>query len=215
MCTPKNSLVLVHQNIRGIISKIVELQEYFSNDKSYPHILCFSEHHISRDDVCFVGIENYVLGSSFSQSTFQKGSVCIYIRNDVAFDYLNFSKYYKEKILEILTVQIVTTDKQMIVMCVFRLPSDDFNQFFRLLDMALLSLNKPAAEILICGDFNIDYLLSCNHKQNLLLLGAYNMMHTRSQNGHSSAIDHIFVVNSRMQSYEIFPSSNALLDHEV
>jgi hypothetical protein len=27
MCTPKNSLVLVHQNIRGIISKIVELQE--------------------------------------------------------------------------------------------------------------------------------------------------------------------------------------------
>ena len=66
MCSPKNSLVPVHQNIREIISKIEELQEYFSNDKIYPHILCFSQHHMSRDDVCFVGIENYVLGSSFS-----------------------------------------------------------------------------------------------------------------------------------------------------
>jgi hypothetical protein len=85
MSTPKNSLVLVHQNIRGIINKIEELQEYFSNDKIYPHILCFSEHYMSRDDVCFVGIENYVLGSSFSRSTFQKGGVCICIRNDVIF----------------------------------------------------------------------------------------------------------------------------------
>ena len=87
--------------------------------------------------------------------------------------------------------------------------------------MALLSLNKPATEILICGDFNVDYLLSCNHKQKLsLLLGAYNMTHTvdfptRSQNGHSSAIDNIFVVKSRMQSYEIFPLLNALSDHEA
>jgi len=60
MCAPENLLFLVHQNIRGIISKIEELQEYFSNDKIYPHILCFSEHHMSRDDVRFVDIEKYV-----------------------------------------------------------------------------------------------------------------------------------------------------------
>ena len=65
MCTPENSLVLVYQNIRGIISKNEELQEFFSNYKIYPHILCFSEHHMSRDDVCSVGMGKYVLGSSF------------------------------------------------------------------------------------------------------------------------------------------------------
>jgi hypothetical protein len=58
--------VLVYQNIRGIISNIEELQEFFSNDKIYPPILRFSEHHMSWDNVHFVGIENYVLGSSFS-----------------------------------------------------------------------------------------------------------------------------------------------------
>jgi hypothetical protein len=66
MCTLKHSLVLVHQNIGGIISKTEELQEFFCSDKIYPHILCLSEHHMSRDDLCFVGIENYVFWSSFS-----------------------------------------------------------------------------------------------------------------------------------------------------
>jgi hypothetical protein len=49
---------------------------------------------MSSVDVCFVGIENYVLGSSFSQSTFQKGGVCMYICNDVSFIliFLNIAK---------------------------------------------------------------------------------------------------------------------------
>jgi hypothetical protein len=38
---------------------------------------------------------------------------------------------------------------------------------------------------------------------------------TRYQNGHSSAIDNIFVDKSRIQSYEIFPWANALSDHEA
>jgi hypothetical protein len=66
MSTPKNSLVLVDQNIRGIISKTEDLQEFFCNCKIYPHILSFSEYHMSRDDVRFVGTDKYVLWSNFS-----------------------------------------------------------------------------------------------------------------------------------------------------
>jgi hypothetical protein len=60
MCTSENSLVLVHQNVRGIISKTEELQSFFSNGKIYPHtrILCFSEHQVSKKYVRSVGIEN-------------------------------------------------------------------------------------------------------------------------------------------------------------
>ena len=101
MCTSENSLVLVHQNVRGIISKTEKLQEFCSNDKIYPHILCFSEHHMSRNDVCFVGIENSVLGSSFSRSTFQKGGVCISICTDVCFNH-HFSKYRLSSLFQFL-----------------------------------------------------------------------------------------------------------------
>ena len=38
---------------------------------------------------------------------------------------------------------------------------------------------------------------------------------TRFQNGHFSTTDGIFVDNCRMQSYEIFPLSNALSDHKA
>ena len=95
VCTPENSLFLVHQNIRAIISKTEESQEFFSNDKIYPHILCFSEHHMSRDDVRSIGIEKCVLGSSFSQNIFQEvGFVRIFVMVFVLiiFIYLNIAK---------------------------------------------------------------------------------------------------------------------------
>ena len=76
MCTSQNSFVLVHQNVRGIISKTGGLQEFFSNDKICLHIVCFTENHMSRNDVLSVDIEKYVLGSCFTQSTLQKGGVC-------------------------------------------------------------------------------------------------------------------------------------------
>jgi hypothetical protein len=66
MCAPKNLFALVHQIIRGIINKIEQLQEFFSNYRIYPHILCFSEHRMSREDIHFVGIDSYAIGSSFS-----------------------------------------------------------------------------------------------------------------------------------------------------
>ena len=82
--------------------------------------------------------------------------VCVYICNDVYFNHLDFSNYCKEKILEICAVQIETTDKYIIVICVYRTPSSDFNHLSRLLDTALLSLNKPSTKILICGDFKVE-----------------------------------------------------------
>jgi len=81
--------------------------------------------------------------------------LCIYIHNDVCFNYPDFSKYCKEKILEMCEAQIETTDKQIIVIrvracvCVCRSPSGDFNHSLRLLNMALLSLNKPSTETLM------------------------------------------------------------------
>ena len=105
---------------------------------------------MSRDDVHFVGIGDYALGSSFSRSTFQKSGICIYILIKYLLITLIFLNSTKKKILEICAVQTVTTDKRMIVICVYRSPSGDFNHFLRLLDMALLSLNKPSLKILIC-----------------------------------------------------------------
>lgn len=106
--------MLVYQNIRSIISNTEELQEVFSNDTIYPPTLCFSGHHMSRDDVQFVGTEGLVSHEVLSRR--------------VAFVYIFLMKYLlitliflnitKKKILEICAVQTVTVDKRMIAICV-------------------------------------------------------------------------------------------------
>jgi hypothetical protein len=69
--------------------------------------------------------------------------------------------------------------------------------------------------------FNVDYLLNDNQKQQLLaLLTSFNMIHTvnfptRLQNNHASAIDSVFVDESRLSSCITFPISNALSDHDA
>jgi hypothetical protein len=82
-------LILVHQNIRGLISKTEEITVSLNLDNISPQVLCFSEKNLS-----LVNIENYVLGSCFSRCRFQKGGVCIFVRKDIGFsqvDLLNCS----------------------------------------------------------------------------------------------------------------------------
>jgi hypothetical protein len=75
--------------------------------------------------------------------------------------------------------------------------------------------------MLICRDFNVDYLLNDNCKQQLsVLLNAFSMVHTvnfltRLQNNYASAIDNILVDESRLSSCITLPLCIALSDHDA
>ena len=110
---------------------------------------------MSRNDVRSIGIEKYVLASSFSRSNLQNGDLCLYIRSYVCFNRLDFSNYCKEKILEMCIIQIETTDKRIIVICVYRSPSGDFNHF-----LSLLRYGPLLCEEAIHGDTHL-WRLQC------------------------------------------------------
>jgi hypothetical protein len=82
-------------------------------------------------------------------------------------------------------------------------------------------LCKPTTEFLICEDINTDYLLESSWKNHLSsLLTTYNLSHTvnfatRIQNESSTAIDNIFVDNSRLGSTITLPLINGLSDHDA
>jgi hypothetical protein len=123
--------------------------------------------------------------------------------------------------LEICAVKIETKETKLIVFCLYRAPTGDFNQFIKHLDDTLKLLYKPKAEFLICGDINTDYLIESNRKKQLAsLLTTYNLSHTvnfatRIQNDSSTAIDNIFVDNSRLKSSSTSPPINGLSDHDA
>jgi hypothetical protein len=81
---------------------------------------------------------------------------------------LKLSKYCVEKTLEICAVQLETMGKQLIIICIYRAPSRNFNWCLKLFDIVLQSLYDHMVEFLVCGDINVDYLTNCNRQQHVL-----------------------------------------------
>jgi hypothetical protein len=82
-------------------------------------------------------------------------------------------------------------------------------------------LHSPKTEFIICGDINVNYLVNSNRKQNLdSVLLSYNLSSTitfptRVQSSSKSAIDNIFIDNSKLENYTVGPVINGLSDHEA
>jgi hypothetical protein len=69
-----NSLIIFHQNICGLRKKTDELIS--SVLPNFPHILCFSEHHLKQFELDEISIDNYRLSAKYCR---QFVGVCIFV----------------------------------------------------------------------------------------------------------------------------------------
>jgi hypothetical protein len=77
--TPNKFFKLFHQNIRGLRSKTSEILCHLYPD--LPHLLCFSERHMSQYDVDFINIEKLFLRSQVLQK--EKFKEVVYLFNPI------------------------------------------------------------------------------------------------------------------------------------
>jgi hypothetical protein len=96
-----DTLIVIHQNIRGLGSKSDELLCSIVSTNINPHLICLSEHHLSSQNLSFINIENYVLGSSYAHKSHHGGGVCIYVRSDLNFTTINVTQFCDEMSIEI------------------------------------------------------------------------------------------------------------------
>jgi hypothetical protein len=85
--------------------------------------------------------------------------------------------------------------------------------------MILQTLFPTKVHLIICGDFNINYLKDSDSETNALL-NLYNLFSTVSfptsiEKDYISVIDNIFIDTSKLENCKIFPLNNALLVHNV
>lgn len=92
-----NSVTILQQNIRGLRNKSEELINSFEVDKINPHVLCFTEHHLVKQDLLRSNLCSFSLGHSYSRHTFQSGGVGIFIRKDICYNKIDVSHYSEEK----------------------------------------------------------------------------------------------------------------------
>jgi len=89
------------------------------------------------------------------------------------------------------------------------------------LEAALNQIYSNTANIILCGDFNINYLNDNQNKQALnSLLTSYNLCSiidfpTRIHNNSNTLIDNISINKLTNENYSIYPLINGLSDHDA
>ena len=75
-----SSLIIYHQNIRGLVSKKDELNIIMQDKSINPHLICLSEHHLKTLEITKFTLNSYKVAASFCREGVPKGGLCIMTR---------------------------------------------------------------------------------------------------------------------------------------
>jgi len=217
----KGSLLLTvyHQNIRGLRGKVMKLLSQLY--PTFPHILCFSEHHMKHLELRRSHFDNYKLGGSYCRTKYEMGGVCIFVQESMNYVRLDLEKYCQDMDFEVCAIKIHLDSKSVCIIAIYRAPSGNFDLFLSKLDAVLMNLYTATLEYILCGDINMDYLSDSDSKSRLdALLIIYNLTSivnfpTCIQKNSPTANDNIFIDTSKMDNYTISPIINGLSDHDA
>ena len=120
-------LTLYHQNIRGLGNKSNEILNLWSI--TFPHILCFTEHHLKNNEICSIPINSYKLASYYCRKRCKGGGVCIYVHESIHCTSINLSKFCKDKDIEICAVKLYQLPTNICILSIYRSPSGMFSKF--------------------------------------------------------------------------------------
>ena len=187
--------------------------------KEKPHLICLSEHHIRKEESLDLTLPDYKLANIYCREINLKGGVCILVRKDLTYQSIDLTKQCKEKTFEISAVKLNTGYSKVIVCCVYRSPSESPNDFLKHLEKTLKLLYQRTISLVICGDFNINFLIENPTKQKLKsLMKTFNLMQvvnfpTRICNNKGTLIDSIFLDKGKFNNISVHPFENGLSDH--
>ena len=215
-------LKIGHQNIRGLEENFEQFELFLkSNDLD---IFGLSETHLCDSNITgHLDIEGYELIKR-NRSSGYGGGVCFYIKNGISFK--QRSNLLQDGIENIFVEIFIKKSKSFLVGCFYRPPdssaylSKDFND---ILSQNINRVSKEKKEMIIMGDFNIDYndktLSHSTHNEFKNIMSFYGLKQiitssTRITNDSSTLIDHIFV--SKPSNFPCaFVVANSISDHDV
>jgi hypothetical protein len=107
--------------------------------------------------------------------------------------------YSSKKDIEICAVKLHILSCTVIIITLYRSPMGNVANFLNNLEAALHQMYNNTDDIILCGDFNINYLDDNQNKQDLnSLLNSYNLYSivdfpTRIYNNSHTMVDNIFI----------------------
>jgi exonuclease III len=151
-----------YQNIRGLGNKTDELIINWVNDA--PHILCLSENYLSTEIIKTIIIDNYNLGSHYCRKYAKCGGVCIFIHKSYQFINMDLDSYCIEQDFEVCAIRLSHSPVNLCVLSVYRSLSGNFDTFIMKLEEILNILFQNQVNLVICGDFDVNFMTNNTKK---------------------------------------------------
>ena len=124
-------------------------------------------------------MDQYKLGAKFCRECHKCGGVSIFVDDTLQCTNINLDEFCKEQDIEACAVKINLSSLTICILSIYRSPMGNFLHFLRTLESILNFLHNSTIEIIICGDFNINYLNDYDKKSKLdNLLLSYNLYST-------------------------------------
>jgi len=113
-----------------------------------------TEHWLSEQENSSVNLNGYNKASVYCRKEKSKGGSVIFIKSGIDYETISVDEWTNDLDFEISVVKV----GNIFVFCIYRSPQGNVNNFLANLEELLKkhSLNKK--KIIICGDFNIDFL---------------------------------------------------------
>lgn len=205
----------MHQNIAGAINKIEDIifvLSEFSQNRKEIDVICLTETFIKKGTERLLKIPGYTLVASYSRNSKRGGSCiltksCLDCRSLSSVNDLSCNFSYECTGIELTTQKIV-------ILCIYRTPNSNPNEFLEKLEQLLFRLTKRSLKIIICGDWNINTLKPSKSCQDLVnLLKNFNIeLHIKSPTRHLACLDQ-FASNMKQVIAEVHHLG--LSDHET
>jgi exonuclease III len=168
-----------------------------------------------------VYLENYTLETCYCRTKHKKSGSCIFVLRGLHFDEIDINKFCSEFDIEACGINLYLKNFNIYIMSIYRSPEGNFLQFLKKLNDILKYLFNPKIYIIICGDFNINYLVDNSNKQQLnSSLLSYNLsgivkFPTIICNQTCSTINNIFIDYNKYNRFEYIPIINGISDHDT
>jgi hypothetical protein len=122
---------------------------------------------------------------------------------------------------DICAVKLHILSHTIVIINVYRSRTCNIEYFLNNLEVALNQVYNNTFDIILCGDFNINYLSENQNKQALnSLLTIYSLysvidFHMRIHNNSNTMIDNIFINKFKNENYSVHYLINGLSDHDA
>jgi hypothetical protein len=112
-------------------------------------------------------MDQYKLGTKFCKESLKNDGVSIFVHDTLQCTNINLDEFCKEQDTEACAVRINLSSITICIISVYRSPMGNFLHFLHTSEDFILSFLHNTIEIIICNNFNINYLNNNDKKSKL------------------------------------------------